>query len=121
MTVKDSQTLSDRELQKSTLNQRIEDIGWGLLAISIGGILLVPDKLIPPGTWPIGFGLIILGLNGVRYFNGIKINSFNFALGAFALAAGLGDLFSIKLPLFAIFLIFIGISIILKPLTEKAS
>lgn len=119
--MEDHRTLSDRDLQKSALNKRIEDIGWGLLAIAIGGILLVPDKLVPPGAWPIGFGLIILGLNGVRYLNRIKISSFNLALGVFALAAGLGDFFSVKLPLIAIFLILIGISIILKPLVEKVS
>jgi hypothetical protein len=119
--MEDHRTLSDRDLQKSRLNKRIDDIGWGLVLISIGGILLVPNRLIPQGAWSICVGLIMLGLNWVRYLNGIKMSSFTFFLGCFALAAGLGDFFSVKLPLFAILLIFIGVSIILKPLVEKVT
>jgi hypothetical protein len=77
--------------------------------------------LVPQGTWLIGTGLIMLGLNGVRYFNGIKMHGFTLVLGLLTLLAGLGDLFHLKLPLFAIFVIFIGVSIILKPLLAKSS
>jgi hypothetical protein len=49
------------------------------------------------------------------------MNGFTFILGLFALIAGLGEFFSLKLPIFAILLIFIGISIIFKPLLAKNS
>lgn len=119
--MKDNQTLSDRDSQKSTLDKYLEDIGWGLFLIATGCILLVPAQLVPQGTWLIGTGLIMLGLNGVRYFNGIKMHGFTLVLGLLTLLAGLGDLFHLKLPLFAIFVIFIGVSIILKPLLTKGS
>lgn len=119
--MQDHQTFSHQDTQKSTLNKRLEDIGWALFLIAIGCLLLVPAELVPQGTWLIVTGLIMLGINGVRYLNGIKMSSFSIVLGIFALAAGLGDLLGVKLPLFAIFLILMGVSIILKPLIEKKS
>jgi len=119
MTKQDDQATSNQDTQKSALNKRLEAIGWGLFLIMIGGIWLVPGEQVPQGAWLIGTGLIMLGLNGVRYLNGIKMNGFTIVLGILALAAGLGGLFGVKLPLFAILLILIGAGIILKPLIEK--
>jgi hypothetical protein len=61
----------------------------------------------------------MLGINGARYLNGIKMSGFTIILGALALIAGLGGLVGVKLPFFAILFILIGASIILKPLIEK--
>ena len=49
----------------------------------------------------------------------IKTSRFTMSLGFLALAAGLGSLFGLKLPIFAIVLVFVGASIILKALFEK--
>ncbi len=119
--MKNHQLLSHQDTQKSQLDKRLEDTGWGLFLMMIGCLLLVPDTLVPQGAWLVGTGLIMLGINGVRYLNGIKMNGFTFILGLFALIAGLGEFFSLKLPIFAILLIFIGISIIFKPLLAKNS
>jgi hypothetical protein len=113
------QDLSDQDTRNKSLNKRLEDIGWGLFLIMIGVIWLVPGAQLPHGFWLIGAAAIMLGLNAVRYLNGIKMSGFTIALGLLALAAGLGSLFGLKLPLFAILLILIGASIILKPLFEK--
>jgi hypothetical protein len=119
MTLQSNQTSTHQDTQKNSLNKRLEDIGWALFLTMIGCILLVPAKLVPQGAWLIGTGLIMLGINLVRYLNGIKVSAFTVILGTFALAAGFGDLFGVKLPLFAIFLILMGISIMLKLLIEK--
>ncbi len=118
MTRQDDQGTSNEDTQKSALNKRLEAIGWGLFLIMMGVIWLVPDEQVPQGTWLIGAGLIMLGVNGVRYLKGIKMSGFTIVLGILALAAGLGGLFGVK-PLIAILLILIGASIILKPRIEK--
>lgn len=105
---------------KGTLNRRLEDIGWGLLLILTGGILLVPDDRVPQGFWLIGAGIILLGLNLVRYLNGIAVNWFSTIMGLFALAAGAGEYSGVDLPLFPIFLIIIGASLLLKPFSKEA-
>lgn len=114
-----NQSMGDQGARNIALNKRIEEIGWGLFLIMIGVIWLVPDAQVPQGIWLIGAAAIMLGINAVRYLNGIRMSSFTIALGLLALVAGLGSLFGLKLPLFAILLILIGASIILKPLFEK--
>ena len=102
------------DTQKRALSKRLEDIGWGLFFIMIGCIWLVPKERVPQGTWLLGTGVLLLALNAVRYLNGLAINGFTAVLGILALAAGVGDLFGVRLPLFAICLIIFGASIILK-------
>jgi hypothetical protein len=119
--MQEHQTINPEEASKHALNKRLEDIGWAIFLIMIGCLLLVPTQQVPQGAWLLGTGLIMLGINGVRFLNGIKVSIFSIVLGIFALAAGLGDLLGIKLPLFAVFLILLGISIMLKPLIEKKS
>ncbi len=114
----DAQAKNNQDTQKSALNKRLEAIGWGLFLIMIGGIWLAPGERVPQGTWLIGAGLIMLGINGVRYRKGIKTSGLTIVLGILALFAGLSDLFGIK-PLIALLLILIGASIILKPLIWK--
>jgi hypothetical protein len=114
-----NQTLGHQVTRKSDLNKRLEDIGWALFLVMIGCLLLVPAHQIPQGIWLIGTGLIMLGINAIRYFNSIKMSIFSIVLGAVALVAGLAELFGINLPFFAIFLILMGISILLKPFIEK--
>ena len=118
MTNQDDQATSNQDTQRSALNKRLEAIGWGLFLIMIGGIWLLPDERVPQGTWLIGAGLIMLGINGIRYLKGIKMSGLTIVLGIIALFAGLGGLFGVK-PLVAVLLILIGASIILKPLIVK--
>ena len=103
-----------RDTQNVALNKRLEDIGWGVFLIMIGGIWLVPKEWVPQGTWLLGTGLLLLALNAVRYSHGIAMNGFTAVLGLLALAAGVGDLFGVRLPLFAICLIVFGASILLR-------
>lgn len=114
-------TQSYQDTNKAVLDKRLEDIGWGLLLLLSGGALLLPGWNVPVNIWLIGFGLILLGINLVRRLNGIEMRGFSMALGLLALAGGLAGFLGVELPLFALFLILVGASIILKPLFEKVS
>jgi len=119
MSAQDNPPKNVQETEEQVLNKHLERIGWALFLIMIAGIALVPDERIPKGTWPIGVGLIMLGLNAARYLNGIKMSGFTIVLGILALGSGLGDFLGVDLPLFPILLILIGANIILRPLFEK--
>jgi hypothetical protein len=93
---------------KVALDERLADVGWGVLLITIGVIGLLPAGQVPHGTWLIAAGLILLSLNAVRYFNGIRMRGFSLIVGILVLLAGLGEFFGLDLPLFAIALILIG-------------
>ena len=109
----------EEQLNNHQLNKRIENMSWGVFLVMIGCIWLVPDRYVPQGTWLIGTGLILLGLNLIRFFKGIRMSGFTLLLGSIALISGVADLFYVDLPLFPILLILIGANILIKPLIEK--
>lgn len=111
-----NQAFDGQDVGKDALNKRFEEIGWGLFLMMIGVIWLVPEAHVPQGMWLIGAGIIMLGLNLVRYLSGVRMSRFTIALGVLALAAGLGRFFFVNLPILAIVLIIIGASITLRPL-----
>jgi hypothetical protein len=118
MTQNNQLSLDDRKI---ALDQRLENFGWGVLLITIGTIWLAPEKQLPHGSWLIAAGLIMLGLNAIRYFSGIRMRGFSLVVGTLALIAGLGQFFGLEVPLFPIALIVVGVLSLLKPLLEKHS
>jgi hypothetical protein len=99
------------------LDKRLENVAWALFLIMLGGLWLAPEGMVPEGTWLAGAGLIMLGLNGARYMNGIKMSNFSIALGIIALLVGLGDMVGVDLPVFPILLILVGAHIIFRAAT----
>jgi hypothetical protein len=119
MSTQQAQLPTVQETEKQALNKRLETIGWALFLIMIGGIGLIPDEQVPEGVWLIGVGLIMLGLNLARYLNQIRMSGFTLVLGILALLSGLGDLFGLEMPVFAILLILIGAGMLLRPILER--
>ncbi len=109
------------EAERSVLNKRIEDIGWGLLLIMTGAIWLVPEDQVPRGSWLIGTGILLLALNVVRYFKGAGVPVFTTVLGILLLGAGLAAYLGTALPVLAICLIVLGAGAILRPLATPRS
>jgi hypothetical protein len=98
-------------------NERLENIGWGLFLIIVGITFLGPEVEAPLGVWLIGAGLIMLGLNVVRYLGGMNTSSFTIGLGSVALVAGVASALSVKIV--GVLLILIGASIIVRPFLGK--
>ena len=114
------EVLVDKEqLRQEAVNKRLESIAWALFLIMIGGLWLVPDATLPEGVWSIGVGLIMLGLNAARWRSNIPMSNFTLIVGSLALLTGIGDMAGIDLPVFALILIFIGASMIVKPMLER--
>ena len=105
---------------KDALNRRLDEIGWALFFLLTGVLLLAPER-IPDGTWLIGVGIIMLGINAVRRLNDIAISPFTVILGAVAVAAGLADLFGVKFPLFAVLFILIGVGMVVRQLVQRTT
>ena len=93
---------------------RLDQVGWGIFLVMIGVIWLVPG--VPEGTWLIGTGVLLLLLNAIRNRVGIPWSGVSVVLGVLALLAGVGQLTGVKLPLFPICLVIVGLSLILRPL-----
>lgn len=97
---------------KHELNQRLEAISWGLFLIMLGGFALV--KNVPEGTWLLGAGVIMLGLNGVRILVGIRPSWFTIILGIVALLSGLSSVAGVSIPVGPLLIILFGLALIVR-------
>jgi hypothetical protein len=107
------------EPHDSVLEHRIDDVGWGLFLILVGALWLMPHGWVPEGTWLVGTGVLLLGLNAVRRFYGLPVHRLGVVLGLLALVAGLAAMANVSAPLVPAFLIVAGAWIVLKPLFAR--
>jgi len=104
----------------ASLSERIDAVGWGVVLLMTGGILLVPGNFtILFHIWLVGLGFTLLGANLMRYLNGLQLRGFNIVLGVAAVAAGLGIFFGIDLSFLAILLVLFGAQILFRELIQK--
>jgi hypothetical protein len=85
----------------------------------IGGLALLPSGWVPEGTWLVGTGLIMVGMNVVRYLKGLRISGFTTLLGVAAMAAGFFSMAGIDLPVFPILLVAVGLQVLYSALLPK--
>ena len=102
---------------KHELNRRLESISWGLFLIMLGGFALL--KSVPEGTWLVGAGVIMLGLNALRLLFGIRIGWTTVILGTVALLSGLGSVYGVSIPVGPLLIILIGLAIIVRAMDRS--
>jgi hypothetical protein len=105
--------------EKTALNKNMETIAWGCFLIMLGGFFFVPDSIVKGGVWSLGVGVILLGLNTARYFNGIRMSGFTTFLGILSIVGGILELGGLKGIDGAVFLIVLGGYLILKPYFDR--
>jgi hypothetical protein len=105
--------------EKDAFNKRLETVFWGLFLIMLAGWWLIPDETAPKGLWSIGVGLLLLGLNAVRYFSKIKMSGFTTFLGILSMLGGIIEVTGLADMNGALLLIVLGAYLILKPWFEK--
>lgn len=104
---------------RASLNKRLETIAWGCFLIMLGGFMFVPEEIVSGGWWPIGVGLIMLGLNAARYFNNLRMSGFTTFLGVISVIGGVLDLVGLDGVDGAVLIIGLGGYLILKPYFER--
>ncbi len=105
--------------EKALLNKRLERAAWGLFLIILGGFMFIPETTIKKGVWSIAVGLIMLGLNAVRYGYKIKMSGFTTVLGILSLVAGVLQLLGVMRLEGALLLIILGAYLLVKPWFEE--
>lgn len=99
---------------------RLTDIGWALFFILTGVLWLLPSDRVPPGTWLLSTGILLLGLNLIRILVKVPSSPALLTLGGLAVLAGLSALLGIKLPIAAICLIGLGAAMLLRQVKRHA-
>ncbi len=107
------------EPERAALNKRLETMAWGAFLILLGGFMFVPEEIIRGGWWSIGIGLIMLGLNAARYFNGLKMSGFTTFLGVLSVIGGALEVIGLYELDGAILLIVLGAYLLLKPYFDR--
>jgi len=105
--------------EKAALNRRLETAFWGLFLIILGGWWLIPDEVAPKGLWSVAVGLLLLGLNAVRYFSKIHMSGFTTFLGILSVLGGIIELVGWANLNGALLLLVLGATLILKPWFDK--
>jgi len=106
--------------RKSTFN--LEAIAWGALFIFWGISELFPS--LPQGAGALGIGIILLGLNLARSWQGQHTSGFTTTLGILALLLGGLELaqpylhLPFELPIFAILLLTLGSITLLRAMKK---
>ena len=106
------------DTSKADFNKRLERMAWGLFLIMLGGFAFIPETTISKGVWSIGVGVIMLGLNVVRYNYKIKMSGFTTVLGILSLVAGVLQVLGVMAVEGAVLLIILGAYLIFKPWFE---
>ncbi len=105
-----------------TLNRRYEVAAWGVFFIWLGITSLFR---FPDGAGTFGVGMILLGLNAVRYLNHVPTSNFTIGLGIIAIVLGAFDLvraifhLPFELPVFPILLIVLGAVLLWREFTRQ--
>jgi hypothetical protein len=104
---------------RAALNKRLEAVAWGAFLILLGGFMFVPEQFIAGGWWSIAIGLVMLGLNAARYFNGLRMSTFTTALGILSAVSGVLEVLGVYDLDGAMLLIILGAYLLIKPALEK--
>jgi hypothetical protein len=105
------------------LNNRLETLAWGMLFVW-WGLCAWPLMSLPNGSFMLGTGLILLGLNAVRSLKNIPTIGFTTLLGIFAFVWGGLELANsllllpFKLPVLGSVLILAGAALLVRELLK---
>ena len=101
--------------------KRLDEIALALALIMTGALWLAPKAMFPEGSWLVGAGLILLGLNAARRIRGVKTSGFGIIVGLIAFAVGIGRIIGQDLPVVPVLLIILGIGLVLRAAAGKES
>lgn len=107
------------------VDRRLHTAAWGISIILFGGLSLVPGD--QTRFFVLGIGIILLGLNFLRYINHFPINGFSTAIGMVSLILGgiaflrpmLGWKTHLELQFFPILLIAFGFYLLIPLLKRR--
>ena len=99
--------------------KRLDEIALALVLVMTGALWLAPRAMFPEGTWLVGVGLIVLGLNAARRVRGVRTSGFGLVVGLVALAAGIGRIVGQDLPIVPVLLLVLGAGLIVRAATGR--
>jgi hypothetical protein len=103
---------------RTTLERRVDGIGWGLFLVALGMIWLAPEDF-PEGAVMIAVGGTLAGITVLRWILGAPASGFLGIVGLVLMTIGLRDA-GMSVPLVPLVLLAVGAGVVLSSLTAKA-
>ena len=105
----------------TTSARTLTTVAWGLFFILVGGAWIYGETYhIDMGTViALGIGLILIGLNIGRSSIGVKMSRFSLGIGILALLIGLARYLGMKLDIFPLIIILIGLFVIAEAVARR--
>jgi hypothetical protein len=105
----------------TTSARTLTTVAWGIFFILVGGAWIYGETYhIDMGTViALGIGLILIGLNLARSSIGAKMSRFSLGIGILALLIGLARYFGLKLDVFPLIIILIGLFVIAEAVARR--
>lgn len=113
-------TLANPQDRGTTAGKHLDALGWALFFLMLGGLGLVPGETVPEGTWLLGTGLIMIGVQAARALMGLGTVGSSLFFGALALGIGICAVFAVSLPVFPILLVLLGLHMVLQTVRQHA-
>jgi hypothetical protein len=89
---------------------RLDAVGWGLLFVVVGAVLLIPD--LPAGSWLIAVGAVMVGVSLVRLAVAMPVVWTTAIVGIAALVAGICQVAGLESVAGPLVLVVVGITLI---------
>jgi hypothetical protein len=98
----------DRE--RRNLESRVDAVGWGVLFIVVGGVLLAPG--LPEDAWLVAAGAVMLGLSIVRALLGLAVPWITVIVGTAAFVGGGAGIVGLESAGGPLVLVALGVAVI---------
>jgi hydrogenase/urease accessory protein HupE len=92
------------------LEARLDAVGWGVLFVAVGGVLLVPG--LPSGAWLVAVGVVMVGASLVRLAVDLPVVWSTAVVGIAALVAGVAEVAGLENAAGPLVLVALGITLI---------
>lgn len=99
--------MDDRNRQ---LEARLDSVGWGVLFVAVGAVLLIPGM--PSGSWLAAVGVVMVGVSLVRVWLGLPIAWTTVCIGVAALVAGGAEIAGLESSAGPLVLVAVGATLI---------
>lgn len=92
------------------LEARLDTVGWGVLFVAVGAVLLLPG--LPAGAWLTATGVVMVGVSLVRMAVGLPVVWTTACVGVAALVGGTAEIAGLESAGGPLALVAIGITLI---------
>jgi len=96
------------------LGRLLDEIAWACILALTGALWLVPETWAPEGTWLAGFGLVLIGLEAVRFLLRREARGFGLVIGSVASAAGIGRMLGYEFRIVPVLLIALALAVVVS-------